>query len=61
MKKKKTNPSLNELTVLDFFAAMALIGMGASKTPLTKRAQLAYGIGQEMLLVRLEIEELENE
>ena len=50
-----SNPSLDQLTILDFFASMALIGMGATKTPITKRAAIAYGIGQEMIKVRKEL------
>ena len=50
-----SNPSLDQLTILDFFASMALIGMGASKVPITKRADLAYGIGLEMIKVRKEL------
>ena len=60
MQNQNSNPSLEELTVLDFFAAMALIGMGGSKTPLAKRAALAYGIGLEMIKTRKEFEEQLN-
>jgi len=60
MKKKNSSPSLDELTILDFFAAMALQNFANAKIPLTKRAALAYAIGQDMLKVRQEIEDKSN-
>ncbi len=54
MRKNSSEPSINELTLLDFFAAMALISLSGSKTPLSKRAAVAYGIGAEMIKIRQE-------